>query len=118
MVKCPLAGVSACFGCLGDGLQTHSNMPCASQHEWADQAQWVLQVGESLEDLPDFWSGPGVLLQVLREQGLWEESMSYLLLFGSSVVSDSLRPHGLQHTRLPCPSPSPGACANSYPLSW
>ena len=30
-----------------------------------------------------------------------------------SVVSDSLRPHGLQHTRLPCLSPSPGACSNS-----
>ena len=27
-------------------------------------------------------------------------------------------PHGLQHARLPCPSPSPGACSNSYPLSW
>ena len=27
-------------------------------------------------------------------------------------------PHGLQHTRLPCPSPSPGACSNSCPLSW
>ena len=26
-------------------------------------------------------------------------------------------PHGLQHTRLPCPSPSPGACSNSCPLS-
>ena len=31
---------------------------------------------------------------------------------------DSLRPHGLQHTRLPCPSPTPGACWNSCPLSW
>ena len=30
----------------------------------------------------------------------------------------TLRPHGLQHTRLPCPSPSPGACSNSCPLSW
>ena len=30
---------------------------------------------------------------------------------------DSLRPHGLQHTGLPCPSPSPGACSNSCPLS-
>ena len=27
-------------------------------------------------------------------------------------------PHGLQHIRLPCPSPSPGACSNSCPLSW
>ena len=34
-----------------------------------------------------------------------------------SVGSDSLRPHGLQHARLPCPSPSPGACSNSCPLS-
>ena len=29
-------------------------------------------------------------------------------LFKRSVASDSWRPHGLQHTRLPCPSPSPG----------
>ena len=31
---------------------------------------------------------------------------------------DSLRPRGLQHARLPCPSPTPGACTNSYPLNW
>ena len=30
---------------------------------------------------------------------------------------DSLWLHGRQHTRLPCPSPSPGVCSNSYPLS-
>ena len=34
------------------------------------------------------------------------------------MVSDSLRPHGLQHTRLPGPSPSPGVCPDSCPLSW
>ena len=33
------------------------------------------------------------------------------------VVSNSLRPHKLQHARLPCPSPSPGTCSNSCPLS-
>ena len=38
--------------------------------------------------------------------------------FSPSVVSDSLRPHGPQHTRPPCPSPTPGACSNSCPLSW
>ena len=31
--------------------------------------------------------------------------------------SDSLQPHELQHARPPCPSPSPGACSNSCPLS-
>ena len=36
----------------------------------------------------------------------------------SSVVSDSLRPHGLQHARPPCPSPTPGVHSNSCPLSW
>ena len=35
----------------------------------------------------------------------------------SSVMSESLRPHGLQHARLPCPSSSPGAYSNSCPLS-
>ena len=40
-----------------------------------------------------------------------------LLLSSHSVVSYSLRSCGLQHTRLPCPSPSPRACSNSCPLS-
>ena len=34
-----------------------------------------------------------------------------------SVVSDSLRPHGLQHAKPPCPSPSPRVCSNSYSSS-
>ena len=37
--------------------------------------------------------------------------------FSHSVVTDSLRPHGLQHARLPFPSPSPSACSNSCPSS-
>ena len=38
--------------------------------------------------------------------------------FNHSVMSDSWQPQGLQHTRLPCPSPTPGACSNSCPSSW
>ena len=46
----------------------------------------------------------------------------YVTLFSSvqfsrSVMSDYLQPHGLQHTRLPCPSPTPGTCSNSCPLN-
>ena len=37
--------------------------------------------------------------------------------FSCSVVSDSLQPHGLQHTRPPCPTPTPGVYSNSCPLS-
>ena len=44
-------------------------------------------------------------------------SLHFWLLFSCSVTSSSLRPHGLQHTRLPCPSLSPRVCSNSRPLS-
>ena len=38
--------------------------------------------------------------------------------FSHSFASDSLWPHGLQHTRSPCPSPTPGVYSNLCPLSW
>ena len=38
--------------------------------------------------------------------------------FSSSVMSNFLQSHGLQHARLPCLSPTPRACSNSCPLSW
>ena len=38
--------------------------------------------------------------------------------FSYSVMSYSLQHHGLQHTRLPCPSATPGACSNSCPSCW
>ena len=38
------------------------------------------------------------------------------LSFSDPVTSDSLWPHGLQHVRPPCPSPSPGVCQSSCPL--
>ena len=40
------------------------------------------------------------------------------LLLSHSVMSDSLQPHRLQHSRPPCPSPTPGVYSNSCPLSW
>ena len=49
--------------------------------------------------------------------GNWPLTLS-ILQFSRSVTSDSLRPYGLQHARLPCPSPTPGAYSNSCPLSW
>ena len=44
---------------------------------------------------------------------LWVSSVQ----FSCSVVSDSLRPHKLQHARPPCPSPTPGVYPNSCPFS-
>ena len=53
---------------------------------------------------------------------LWQAGCLWLLIpvsvrFSHSVVSDPLQPHGLQHARPPCASPSPGARSNSCPLS-
>ena len=56
------------------------------------------------------------LKRKLREQLFQQMVLGKVDLF-CSVMSSSLSPHGLQHTRLPCPSPSPGACSNSCPLS-
>ena len=44
-------------------------------------------------------------------------SNAIVLLFSHPVISNSLRPHGLQHAGLPCPSPTPRAYSNSCPLS-
>ena len=47
----------------------------------------------------------------------WPSPPSPWVQLSRSVMSDSLRPHGLQHARLPCPSPTPGACSDSCPSS-
>ena len=51
------------------------------------------------------------ILYHLNHQGRFQQ------LFSHSVVSNSFQPHGLRHTRLPCPSLSPRFCSNSCPLS-
>ena len=60
------------------------------------------------------------LLVDTRTHFSWVYSKNWLghsIQFRHSVMSDSLQPHGLQHTRLPCISPILGACSNSCPLS-
>ena len=47
---------------------------------------------------------------------IWFASSS--VQFCRSAVSDSLQPHGVQHARPPCPSPTPRVYSNSCPLSW
>ena len=44
--------------------------------------------------------------------------LSVSVKFSHSVVSNSLRPHKLQHARPPCPSPTPGVHPNPRPSSW
>ena len=55
----------------------------------------------------------------LTHVDIWQKPTKYCktVQFSPSVVSDSLWPHGLQHSRPPCPSPTPGFYPNSCPLS-
>ena len=56
----------------------------------------------------------------LRTREFWEGNLWSLqsVQFSCSVMSDSLRPYGLQDARPPCPSPTPGAYSISCPWSW
>ena len=60
----------------------------------------------------------GILRCQIVNQAYWRSKKLIFELavqFSPSVMSNSLQPHGLQHTRLPCPSPTPGAYSNSRP---
>ena len=56
-----------------------------------------------------------ILYWVSQDSFEFSHKMSHAVL-SHSVVSDSLRPHESQHTRPPCPSPTPGVYSNSCPL--
>jgi len=68
---------------------------------WAPKSLWTVTAAMKLKDICPL------------EEKLWQTSVQ----FSHSVVSDSLRPHGLQHARPPCLSPAPGVHSNSCPLS-
>ena len=95
-------------------------------HKRRPREDWSGEPIPSPADIPDAGIEPGSpALQVDSlpfelprktqfSRGVWNRPSS--VKFSHSVVSDSLRPHGLQHTRLLCPSPTPGAYLNSCPL--
>ena len=75
-------------------------------------------------DLPNPGIKPTVLMSPELAGGFftataaWEtDGLFNSVQFSCSVVSDSLRPHELQHTRPPCASPTPRVYSNSCPLS-
>ena len=58
------------------------------------------------------------VLSVIDRSSSQRNQFSSVQSLSHSVISNSLWPHGLQHARPPCPSPTPGACSNSCPSSW
>ena len=66
------------------------------------------------------WLVPSVCRFIKQQKHFWKLFMQLYtssVQFRCSVMSDSLQLHGLQHARLPCPSPTPRACSNSCPSS-
>ena len=89
--------------------------------QYTTRNQWITEAEKWLNNLED------EMVKIIAAEQNIEKRMKknwrcpwdlFFLLFSCSIVSDTLWLHGLQHTRLPCPSPTPGACSNSCPLSW
>ena len=82
---------------------------------------WLFFLGIScLFLLPVRTGASGLLIEfyaVFSECHLKKRIRALSVQFSPSVVPDSLRRHGPQHARPPCPSPTPGACSDSCPLS-
>ena len=88
------------------------------------QECWSLLPCPSPGDLPNLGIEPEPLMspalagRLFTTSATWEAQTLASVQLSHSVVSDSLRPHGLEHARLPGPSPAPRACSNSCPSSW
>ena len=94
-------------------LQRNCIWPLRSIHV----TQWVISSFVRLNNIP--WCGCTVVyLFIPLLKGRHWGSFSFSVQFSQSVVSDSLWPHGLQHARPPCPSPTPGVHLNPCRLSW
>ena len=85
-----------------------------------DKRRCAFQRQEQLVQRQGAWRGNGIQLE--PESPVKDGQMSLgkavsSVQFSCSVLSDSLRPHELQHTRPPCPSSTPGVHSNSCPSS-
>ena len=83
--------------------------------QWCLQILWLTKMANKEKMVKNHWSWGNtnknhdeILPHTLKNQSVQ---------FSRSVVSDSLRPHEPQHTRPPCPSPTPAVYPNSCPLS-
>ena len=77
-----------------------------------DKSTWLINWSGWLLKCPHFISWHS-----LHNDCNKELFMCSWIQFSRSVLSNSLQPHGLQHARPPCPSPTPGVYPNSCPLS-
>ena len=97
------------------------SLPGSSAHgiSQAKILEWVAISFSRESSGPRDWAHlSGIGRWILYHWATWEAQALYLLLVSRQVVSNSLWPHGLQHTSFPCSSSSPRVCSNSCPWSW
>ena len=97
-------------------LEVQTELECAQEVLVMQDGMCVGSKGGELSDLLSLCCRC-VQRYVLPTLPVPNSEVSLLLLLSCSVLSNSLQPYELQHTRLPCPSLSPRACSNSCPLS-
>ena len=101
-------------GCSIHGILQARVLEWGACHVWNRQLAGTCGIAQGVQ-LSALWWPWG-----MEGEGRWEEESrgrEYMHPFNSvhSVMSDSLQPYGLQHSKLPCPSPTPRACSNSCP---
>ena len=108
-------------GCLDSQASSLLAFPWPDVHRLPRQPLLHLPGGLLFLCLPSSLDIPDASASVLWATSLISFSRSHLpwslLFFHRYVVSNSLQPRGLPHTRLPCPPPSPRVCSDSCPLS-
>ena len=99
------------------GLATNRGHRTARRLVWLVRVRQGRRVGDGSRSIRGGFSS---LCSCMCMTGLWVDSEKIMGPLGDfsvqishSMVSDSLQPRGLQHARLPCPSPTPGAYSNS-----
>ena len=107
------------FSSCPSSLPASESFPMSQLFAWDGQSTGVSALASFLAKKSQGWSpcSPKGLSRVLLLGGC-NSYLCVLTCSVTSVVSDSLHPHGLQHARLPCHLLSPWACSNSCPLCW
>ena len=96
------------------GIQTHHSMANRRGKSGNSDRFHFL----ALQNHYSRWLQPINLNTLISWKGSHDKPQFNSVQFSHSVMSDSFQPHGLQHARPPCPSPTPRVYSNSCPLSW
>ena len=95
------------------GFSSPLRLECCSKETTLNREIWkLIDLFIILGNRGNWWT---TILEILGIE--WGSVLFSSVQFSCSVVSNSLRPHELQHTRPPCPSPTPRVYPNSCPLS-